>query len=158
MTRMTQPHVDPPPIPLIKENHDGMSDKDSFEIKLRRDPTSSMPYHFELKVSLFDNDKPELLLLFVRNFNMTLAESEMLKADVKFQYGCTLLRGKVLRQFDSLSSDVEITETLNMDYIIRFLARYFSPANYLSKQKRAMRRGNQKTTQSNCKTLFGAFY
>ena len=31
----------------------------------------------------------------------------------------------MLRQFDSLSSDVEITETLDVDYIIRGLAQYF---------------------------------
>ena len=54
---------------------------------------------------------------------MTLAVSGMLEADTKFQYLCTLFRGEVLRQFESLSYDVEITETLNVDYIIRGLAQ-----------------------------------
>ena len=35
MTDMNQPHVEPPPIPLIKENHDGKSDKDFVKLKLR---------------------------------------------------------------------------------------------------------------------------
>ena len=35
-------------------------------------------------------------------------------------------------------------ETLNLDYIIRGLDPYFLPVNYLSKQKRAMRRGMNK--------------
>ena len=41
MTRVTLPHVEPPPIPLIQEKYDGKSDKDDVKIKLRIDPTSS---------------------------------------------------------------------------------------------------------------------
>ena len=48
-----------------------------------------------------------------------------------------------MRQFYSLSVDVESTETLNVNYIIRGLAQYFPPVNSLSKQKRTMRRGIQ---------------
>ena len=59
----------------------------------------------------------------------------------KYKYLRTLVRGEALRQFDLLSSEIEITETLNIDSIIRCLAQYFPPVNYLSKQKRAMRRG-----------------
>ena len=47
----------------------------------------------------------------------------------------------MLRQFESLSADVEITQTLNIDEIIKGLAQYFPPVNLLSKQKRAMHRG-----------------
>ena len=81
---------------------------------------------------------------FVRNFNMTLAASGTLEGDTKFQCLCTLVRRKALRQFYSLSPDVESTETLNVDYIIRGLAQYFPPVNSISKQKRTMRRGIQK--------------
>ena len=40
---------------------------------------------------------------------------------------------EVLHQFDLLSDDVEITETLYMDYIIKGLAHYFPPVDSLSK-------------------------
>ena len=72
---------------------------------------------------------------------MTLAVSGTLKAGAKYQYLCTLVRGEALCQFDSFSIDVEVTKPLNIDYIIRGLAQCFSPVNFLSKQKRAMRRG-----------------
>ena len=68
----------------------------------------------------------------------------MLKADANFQYLCTLFRGEALHQFDSLYADVKITETLNVDYIIRDFSQYFFPLNYLSKQKRTMCRGMKK--------------
>ena len=79
--------------------------------------------------------------MFVRNFNMILALLGTLEADAKFQYLCTLFRGEALCQFDSLSSNVESTETLNVDYIIMGLAHYFSPVNFMSKKKRAMLHG-----------------
>ena len=43
-----------------------------------------------------------------------------------------------MRQFYSLSDDVEGTETLNVDYSIRGLSQYFFPINSLSEQKRAI--------------------
>ena len=73
-------------------------------------------------MSLFENGDLEEFLFFVCNFNMTLAASGMLKADAKFQYLCTIVHGEALRRFGSLSDDVEITETLDVDYIIRVLA------------------------------------
>ena len=57
---------------------------------------------------------------------MTLAEWGTLQAGTKYQYIFTLVRGEVLRQFDSLYTDVEGTEILNVDYIIRGLAHYFT--------------------------------
>ena len=51
----------------------------------------------------------------------------------------------MLRQFDSLSADVESTQTLNVDDIIKGLEQYFPPVNSLSKQKRAMRCQMKKT-------------
>ena len=72
---------------------------------------------------------------------MTLAASGTLEAGAKFQYLRNLFRGEVLRQFDWFSADVEIIETLYVDYIIRGLAQYFFPVNFLSKHMCAMRRG-----------------
>ena len=74
-------------------------------------------------MSLFDNGEPEEFLSFVRNFDTTLAASETLEVDANFQYLLTIFRGESLRQFDLLSADVESTETLNVDYIIRFLSQ-----------------------------------
>ena len=52
-----------------------------------------------------------------------------------------LFFGESLRQFDLLYIDVKNTETyLDVDYLLKGLAWYFSPVNSLSKQKRVMRR------------------
>ena len=60
--------------------------------------------------------------------------------EAKVQYICTLVRGEGLRQFDLLSADVKNTDTpLDMDYLLKGLAWYFFPVNYLSNQKYAMR-------------------
>ena len=125
MTGMNHPHVEPPPIPLIQETHDGKSDKYFVKLKLCRDPTSSTSDPYEFKMALFDNGKPEEFLLFVSNFNMTLAASGTLEAGVKYQYLHTLVCREALCQFDLLSADLEGTQTLNVDYIIKGLAQYF---------------------------------
>ena len=52
--------------------------------------------------------------MFVRNFNMTLASSGTLEAGDKIQYLRTLVHREALRQFNSLSADVESTQTLNV--------------------------------------------
>ena len=83
-------------------------------------------------------------MLFVCNFNMTLAASGTLEVDSKFQYLHALVRREALSQFDLLSDDVESTETLDVDYIIRGLAQYFYHVNFLSKQKHEMRHGMKK--------------
>ena len=82
--------------------------------------------------------------MFVFNFNVTLAASGALEAGEKYPYICTLVCGESLRQFYLLYSDVESSETLNIDYIIRCLSQYFFPVNFLSKQKHAMRHGMKK--------------
>ena len=66
-------------------------------------------------MSLFENGKLKDFLLFVRNFNMTLAASGMLEMGAKIQYLRTLVRGEVLNHFDSLSSDMESTETITLE-------------------------------------------
>ena len=129
MTGMTHPHVEPQPIPLIQETHNGKSEKYFVKIKLRRDNTSCTLDIYEFKMSLFDNDKLEEFLLFVCNFNMTPEASGTMAAGAKIQYLLTLVRGEALHQFDSLSADVESTQTLNVDDIIKILAQYLPPVN-----------------------------
>ena len=52
-------HVEPPPIPLIKEISTGKSDGDYVKLKLRRDPKSSTSDLYEFMISLFDHGDPE---------------------------------------------------------------------------------------------------
>ena len=85
--------MDPPLIPLIKSKNYEKSDKDCVKFKLLRDTTSQKLDLHELKMALFDNSEPEELLLFIRNFNMTLEASGILVAISKIQHLCTLLRG-----------------------------------------------------------------
>ena len=66
--------------------------------------STSDPYDF--KMSLFNNGDPEEFLLFVRNFNITLAASGTLEIGAKIQYIRTIVRGEALRQFESLSADI----------------------------------------------------
>ena len=131
MTGMTHPHIDPPPIPITKETHDGKSDKYFVKLKLSRYPTSSTSDLYDFKMSLFGSGNPEEFLLFVHNFNMTLAASGTLEAGVKYQYLHTIVCGEALRQLDLLSADLEGTQTLNVDYIIKGLAQYFPSVNLL---------------------------
>ena len=116
---MTQAHVEPLPIPLIKVAYNGKSDKYFVKLKLRRDPTSSMLKIYEFRMYLFDNGDPEEFLFLISYFNMTLTESGMLKMGANIQYLFTLVHGDALHQFDLLSDDVESTETLTVDYIIK---------------------------------------
>ena len=71
---------------------------------------------------------------------MTLEASGMLAANKNIQYLHILVRGEVLHQFDTLSSEVGFTNSENLKNIILGLGTYFFPVNALSKQKRAMRR------------------
>ena len=54
---------------------------------------SSMSVIYEFRMSLFDHGDPEELLLFVRNFQMTIAATGMLETEEKVQYLCTLVCG-----------------------------------------------------------------
>ena len=107
---MAQVHVEPPTIPLIKVKYDGKSEKYFVQLKFCRDTTSSTLDLYKFKMSLFDNGDSEDFLLFVRNFNKTLAVSGTLETGSKVQYICTLFRVEALRQFEFLSADAESTE------------------------------------------------
>ena len=72
---MTQPHVDPPLILLIKKKHNGKLDKHFVKLKLRRYPKLYTWDIYKFKFSLSDNGEPEEFSFFVSNFNMTLAAS-----------------------------------------------------------------------------------
>ena len=78
---ITKAHVEPSPIPLIKEPYYGKSDKYSVKLKLLRDTTSSTSDLFEFKMSFFKHGEPEEFLLFIHNFNMTLLATGMLETD-----------------------------------------------------------------------------
>ena len=56
---VVQMHMEPPPIPLIKINPNDNLNKDFFEIKFLRYPTSENSYLYEFKMNLFDNGDPE---------------------------------------------------------------------------------------------------
>ena len=58
--------------------------------------------------------------------------------DAKAQYIHTIVRGEALHQFDTLSAEVESTNTLTLEAIILVSGTYFPPVNYLSKKKRAI--------------------
>ena len=74
---------------------------------------------------------------------MTIEESGTLETAANDQYPRTLVRGEALRQFDSVSSDVEITNPLIVEAIVLGLGAYFFPINLLSNKKRAMRCGTR---------------
>ena len=125
--------MEPPPIPLTKKTYNGKSDKDVVKMKLRRDPKYSTSDLYEFKMTLFDHGGPEEFLLFIHNFNMTLAETGTLETNTNIQYLRTLVCGEALSQFDSFYADVESTGNLNVEYIVKGLASYFTPVNPLSK-------------------------
>ena len=110
------------PIPQIKETYNGKSDIYLVNMKLRRYPTSSTLDLYEFKIYLFDHGNPEKFLLFVTNFNMTLMTTGTLETGEKIHYLCMLVCGEALHHFDSLYADMEITETLNVEYIVKGLA------------------------------------
>ena len=55
------------------------------------------------------------------------------------QYLCTLVCGELLRQFDSLSADMESTNPLTAETIILGLGAYFFSVNFVSKKNCAIR-------------------
>ena len=123
---MMQPHVEPPPIPLIKSKHENKSENYFVKIKFHRDPTSSSSDLYEFNMALFDNGEPEEFFLFLQKFNITHAASGTLATGAKIKYLCTLFHGEALRQIESFSADVEGVNLLNAEAIILGLALYFS--------------------------------
>ena len=85
-------------------------------------------------MSLFDIGELEEDLLFVSNFNMTFAATGTLETGEKIRYLCMLVRGEALHHFYLLHADLEITEILNMEYIIKGVSLYFPLMNLLLKK------------------------
>ena len=104
-----QVYVDPPPIPLSKSKNNDKLDKYFVTLKLHRDPTSENSDLYEFKMALFDNGELEEFLLFLQNFQMTLKASGMLAAGAKIRYLHMIVRGKALRQLDTLSVELGST-------------------------------------------------
>ena len=90
---MIQMHLEPPPISLIKSNHNDKSDKDIVKLKLRRDPTSYLSELYEFNLDFIYNGETEEFLLFVQNFNITIAASGTLATGAKKQYLRNLVCG-----------------------------------------------------------------
>ena len=65
-------------------------------MKLRRNPTSNTSDLYEFRMYFFDNSRPEEFLLFVSNFNMTLAASGTLESGTKIQYLRMIVHGEAL--------------------------------------------------------------
>ena len=135
--------MEPPPIPLINSKHDDKLDKYFVKLKLHRDPTSATSDLYDFKMAFFNNDETEEFLLFISNFNITLAASGTLGKYVKVKHIHTLVRGEALRQFDLISSYMEGMNPLKVETVILGLATYFFTVNSLSKQKCMMRRGSR---------------
>ena len=103
---MTQVHVEPLFITLVKGKYDGKLDKDSIKLVFHRDPMSSTLELYEFSIYFFDNGNPEEFFLFMRNFDMTIMESGTLETVTKVQHLCTLVRREALRQFYLFSTDI----------------------------------------------------
>ena len=90
-------------------------------------------------MALYDNGKPEDILLFIRNFDMTIEASGTLVSLVKIQYLCTLVHGEVLHQFYTFSAKVGSTTSENLKLVILGLGTYFCMLTRC-KQKSMLRR------------------
>ena len=88
---MTKLHVEPPLKHRTKGKYDGKSDKDFVKMRLCRDTMESTSDLYDINMYLFDNVQPEEFLLFLRNFNMTLAASGTPETDVNVKYLHTLV-------------------------------------------------------------------
>ena len=86
-------------------------------------------------MSLFDHGKPEEFLLFVQNFQMSLAAMVTLETEARVQYLHTIACGEVLRQFELLSADVKNKETpLDVNYLLKVLVWYFFSCKFTFKK------------------------
>ena len=119
-------HVEPPPIPLMKETTTGKPDGDYVKLKLRIYPTFSTLDLYGFRMSLFDHGETEEFLSFICNFQMNLAATGTLDTEAQVQYLSKIFLGEVLRQFYLMYYDAENTDTsLNMDDLLKGLAWYF---------------------------------
>ena len=76
---------------------------------------------YEFRMYLFDNGDTEECLFFVLNFKMMIEASGSMDTGAKVQHLRTLVHGEALSQFDFLYADMEGTEPLIVEYIIKAL-------------------------------------
>ena len=69
-------------------------------------------------MTLFDNVKPEELLLFIRNLQTTLEASGTVAAGAKTRYLCTMIHGEALSQLDTLSAEAVSNTSEHLKSII----------------------------------------
>ena len=117
--------MDPPLIPPIKSKNNEIKEKCCVRLKLLRDPTSQKLDLYEFIMALFDNGKPEELLLFIHNFIMTPKASVTLADTKNIQYFCTFLSEEALHNFDILSAEVGSMTLGNLRRIILGFGTYF---------------------------------
>ena len=123
---VVQVPMETPLPPLIKSNHGDKSHTDFKKLKMWIDLTSAKLDLYEMKWPFSTMDTWKSFFLFIRNFNMTLAAPGTLGTDANMKYLCTLVREELLRHFDSLYADAEVTNPLTSEAIILGLALYFS--------------------------------
>ena len=86
--------------------------------KLHRYPTSEKSGLYKFKMAFFDNGEPEEFFLLVQHFKMTIEASGTLIVNAKLQYLHRLLRGKTLRQFDTVCFQVGILTPTYLNRVI----------------------------------------
>ena len=122
---MTQAHVEPLPTLSIKSKLNNKSDTYFVRKTVCRDTTSEKLNIYEFNMDLFDDGKTEEFLLFVSNFKTSLAAAEKLATGAKTQQICYIVSGEAINNLESLSDDVEGTNTLTVENIIKELDSYF---------------------------------
>ena len=113
-----QVHIQTLLIPLIKCKNDDKLDKYCVRIKFCRYPTSEKSDLYEFKIDLIDNRELEEFFLFIRNFQITIQASGTITTGTMIWYMLTLVRGKALRQLNTLSVDLGSTTSEYLKAII----------------------------------------
>ena len=86
-------------------------------------------------MSLLVHGEQEEFLLFIHNFNVNFPTIGAREMDGNIQYLFTIVCRHAMIQFDLFSTDIENTETLNVDCYIKGLALCFSLVNLIPKRK-----------------------
>ena len=94
-------HVENLPINLIKEEKSGSKKEGEYvKAKLWRNTASSTSKTYEVKLALFENEKPEELFLFICDYRKTLESTEVTSMSRLIQYLYTLLWGEYLHKLN----------------------------------------------------------
>ena len=64
---------------------------------------------YEFNMEFVDNRNKEELILFVRNYKMTLEASEIIKTDTKNRYLCIIISDRAMRKFGTLCVQIKST-------------------------------------------------